>query len=296
MKIQSSLILSLCLFVLFTSTLSVQADTVDSYLASNKLKDTTNGVFIDYLIEEGQKKLTEGQQKKALDQAVFQLKQKINVTKDEQLDAALTSLVGMSMQMAGDDVVAGAGQDVEQSSYGGQWKSWVDAAFSLLKAGYTEDAIAFFEYGMKTIPYSGLRARCMLGLAQAKPNETYDRLIKMTENPDSDLKKEALKLLGHLAGDGKITQKQKDTIIELLIAHTEGVMNNIYYRAAVLGLDAAKDKRAIPAISTFKEGMMVNDDVKRPALQSLLLTYKDDSVVPLLTGMFETGFMSTEDD
>ena len=296
MKMKPSLILSLCLFVLFTSTLSVQADTVDSYLASNKLKDTTNGVFIDYLIEEGQKKLTEAQQKKALDQAVFQLKQKINVTKDEQLDAALTSLVGMSMQMAGDDVVAGAGQDVEQSSYGGQWKSWVDAAFSLLKAGYTEDAIAFFEYGMKTIPYSGLRARCMLGLAQAKPNETYDRLIKMTENPDSDLKKEALKLLGHLAGDGKITQKQKDTIIELLIAHTEGVMNNIYYRAAVLGLDAAKDKRAIPAISTFKEGMMVNDDVKRPALKSLLLTYKDDSVVPLLTGMFETGFMSTADE
>ena len=71
MKKHPSLILSLCLFVLFTSTLSVQADTVDSYLASNKLKDTTNGVFIDYLIEEGQKKLTADQQKKGLGSSSF---------------------------------------------------------------------------------------------------------------------------------------------------------------------------------------------------------------------------------
>ena len=54
----------------------------------------------------------------------------------------------------------------------------------------------------------------MLGMSQAKPNETYDRLMKMTESTDSDLKKEALKLLGHLAGEGKVTQKQKDANIE----------------------------------------------------------------------------------
>ena len=296
MRTYPALMLTLCVLILFASPYSVKAETVDSYLASNKLKSTTNGVFIDYLLEEGQKKLTASQHKKALDQAVFQLKQKINVTSDEQLDAALTSLAGMSMQMAGNDVVAGAGEDVEQAAYGGQWKSWVDSAFSLLKAGYTEDAITFFEYGMKTIPYSGLRTRCMLGLAQAKPKETYDRIMKMVEGPDSDLKKEALKLLGHLAGEGKVTPQQKTTIINVLIAHTEGVMNNIYYQAAVLGLDAAKDKRGVAAISTFKEGMMVNEDVKRPALKSLLLTYKDDSVVPLLTGMLEEGFMSTDDE
>lgn len=291
-----SVIPVLCFFILCSNFVPAHAETVDTYLASEKLKTTTNGVFIDYLLEEGKAKLSAVQHKKALDQAVFQLKQKINVSKDEQLDAALTSLIGMSMQMSGDDVIGGAGQDVEQSAYGGQWKSWVDAAFSLLKAGYTEDAIAFFEYGMKTIPYSGLRSRCMLGLAQAKPDETYDRLMKMVEGTDSDLKKEALKLLGDLAGAGKFSKEQKDTIIELLIAHTEGVMNNIYYRAAVLGLDAVNDKRAIPALSTFTEGMMVSDDVKRPALRSLLLTYNDDSVVPILTEMLEEGFMSTLDE
>lgn len=296
MKKHPPIKLILSLFFMFTSVFSAQAETVDNYLKSEKLKSTTNGVFIDYLLEEGREKISKPQHKKALDQAVFQLKQKATVTKDEQLDAALTALVGASMQISGDDVVSGAGSDVERSAYGGQYKSWVDAAFSLLKAGYTDDAIAFFEYGIQNIPYSGLKARCMLGLAQAKPDETYDRLMKMVENPDSDLKKEALKLLGHLAGENKFNQQQKDRILEILIAHTEGAMNNIYYHAAILGLDAMKDKRAIPAISGLKEGMMVNEDVQRAALRSLLLTYHDDSVVPILTGMFDDSFLSTNDE
>lgn len=290
-------IFTLLLFVFaFALTVSAHAESIDSYLAANKIQGTNNGVFIDYLLEEGKSSLTSAQQKKALDQAVYALKQKTTVTKDEQLDAALTALVGTSMQLADDDIVSGAGGDVEQSAYGGQYKSWVDAAFSLLKAGYTDDAIAFFEYGIQYIPYSGLKARCMLGLAQAKPDETYDRLMKMVDSPDKDLKNEALILLGRLVGENRFKQNQKDKIIEVLIAHTEGAMNNIYYHAAIIGLDAAKDKRAIPAISSLKEGMMVNENVQRAALRSLLLTYKDDSVVPILTGMFDDSLLSTNDE
>jgi HEAT repeat protein len=271
------------------------AGSVDGFLSSGKLKGTDNPVLIEYLLEEGKSRLKPEKQKEALDQAVFALRQKANVRKDEQLSAALTSLVGMSMQLSGDDVVSGAGQDVEKSTYGGEWKTWVDSAYSLLKAGYTEDAISFFEYGLQNIPYPGLRARCVLGLAQAMPSETYDRLIALLDESDSELKNEALKMLGELAGSGRVTEEQKNTIVEALIAHTKGAMNTIHYRAAILGLDAAKDPRAVEALSAFKEGMMVNDDKQRPALRSLLLTYEDESVVEVLKKFLKGGFMSTYD-
>jgi hypothetical protein len=265
---------------------------VQAFLDSKALQGAYNGVVIDYLLAEGKPKLSEAQHKQALDQLVAALKEKVGVTQNEQLTAALGNLVGVLMGAAGGDTLGEAGADV-QRSYAGDWASWVDAAEKLFEAGYQEDAVAFFQFGMVNIPYDSLRARCIVGLARARPEEAYTILADALKKPQPELKNEALRMMGHLAAAEWVPAAQKDAIIKALIDHSQGMMNNQYYQAVIYGLDVAHDQRAIPALSRFRKGITTDPLDRRAALKSLILTYKDESVVGDLTKLLKAGFTST---
>ena len=286
---------SLVVVGLLAGGLSVHGETAEDLVAGGVLSGTDNPALIDFLLREGKGKPTPELHGKALDQAVASLRARANVTPEEQLAAALSSAIGMAMQVADDDIVSGAGADVESSTYTGEWGNWVDAAEMLLEAGYTEDAVAFFQYGMETLPYPDLRNRCVMGLVKANPDEAYDRLMKMTEQPNIDLQNAALRSLGLLAGSGGLSDEQKDAVMALLIEKSQGLMNASYTLAAIRGLDYARDERAIAPLSKYKGGMMVTEENQRPALRSLLLTYEDDIAMEPLLKMIKGGMMSTHD-
>ena len=271
------------------------AETAEEMVRNGVLSGTDNPALINFLLQEGRNEPTAALHQEALDQAVASLRSRAEVTPAEQLAAALSSGVGMAMQWADDDVVRDAGKDVESSTYTGEWGDWVDAADMLLDAGYTADAVAFYEYGMNTLPYQGLRNRCVMGLVKANPGEAYDRLMKMADETNIDLKNAALRSLGLLAGSGRLGEEQKDAVMALLTEKSRGIMNASYTLAAIHGLDFARDDRAIEPLSKYKGGMMVTDENQRPALRALLLTYKQDSAMGPLLKMIKGGMMSTHD-
>lgn len=260
-------------------------------LDSKALAGDYNGVVVDFLVEEGRNRLSPEQRKQALDQLVASLKEKAHVSKDEQLTMSLGVLTGIGMGAVRDDIVADAGSDVE-SSYASDWNSWIDAAFQLVHAGYKEEAADFFEFGMKCIPYPEMQARCVKGLALARPDGAYDFLMGTLKNPDTDRINVALRLLGFLASDPHLAREKRDAIIDKLTEFSQGVLHASSYRAAIYGLDVAGDPRAVTPLSRFKKGFSVASDDRRAALRSLLLTYKDTSVVDILKGMTKGGLMT----
>ncbi|MBN1670576.1 MAG: HEAT repeat domain-containing protein [Kiritimatiellae bacterium] len=275
--------------------LAVAGDTVESLLAEKALEKAYNAVLVDYLVEEGKEKLPAEQQKAALDQLVTALKAKTHVSKDEQITTALGAAVGLSMGLAGGDVVGEAGADVA-GSYASEYAAWVDAGFKLIHAGYKEDAAEFFQWGLTMIPFPQLQARCVEGLALARPGQAYDLLMNMTKEPDTDKVNTALRLLGYLALDKNLAQEKKDALIEKLIEFTKGIMHSTNYRAAIYGLDVSKDKRAVEALSRFKSGMGHDTYDKRAALRSLLLTFADKSVADILKKMTKGGMMTLSNE
>ncbi|MBU4460740.1 MAG: ankyrin repeat domain-containing protein, partial [Verrucomicrobia bacterium] len=267
------------------------AEGLQPLLDSKALAGEYNGVVVDFLVEEGKDRLSAGQRKEALDQLVSSLKEKARVTKDEQISMSLGVLTGIGMGAARDDIVADAGANVE-SSYAGDWDSWIDAAFQLAHAGYTQDAADFFEFGMKHIPYPDLQARCVKGLVLARPDSAYDFLMATLNTRDTEKINPALRLLGFLASDPSLPKDKHDAIVDKLIEFTQGILHADSYGDAIFALDVAGDPRAVPALSRLKKGMAVGSEVKRAALRSLLLTYKDMSVIETLKGMTRGGLMT----
>jgi len=251
-------------------------------------------VLVDFLVEEGRNKVPAKQRKAALNQLVTALKAKTTVTKDDQLYTALGALTGMAMSMSGSGVISSAGADVE-SSYAQEWASWVDAAFKLNKAGYKTDAINFFKWGMENIPYTSQQARCVEGLARAKPNEAYDFLMKQTEKTDENILATSLRLLGHLYTQKNISKDKKTAIIDKLIENTKGLKANSTKQAAVYGLTVAKNPRAVEALKPLNK-MTVDKYVRREALRSLLITFKDQSVLETLRKHAKGGMTSLADE
>ncbi len=264
---------------------------LQSLLDSKALAGEYNGVVVDFLVEEGKDRLSAGQRKEALDQLVTSLKEKARVSKDEQISMSLGALTGIAMGAARDDIVADAGADVE-SSYAGDWDSWIDAAFQLVHAGYAQDAADFFEFGMKHIPYPDLQGRCVKGLALARPDSAYDFLMATLNTRDTEKINPALRLLGFLASDPALPKDKHDAIVDKLIEFTQGILHTDSFGDAIFALDVAGDPRAVPALSRLKKGMAVGSEVKRAALRSLLLTYKDTSVIETLKGMTRGGLMT----
>ncbi|HBA83057.1 MAG TPA: hypothetical protein DCZ95_03085 [Verrucomicrobia bacterium] len=264
---------------------------IQAMLDSKILLGDYNGIVVDFLVKEGKNKLSPDQRQQALDQLVAALKEKTQVSKDEQLTMALGTLVGIGMGAANDDVVSDAGSSVE-SSYASEWATWVDAAFNLIHAGYAEEAANFFQFGLQHIPYPELKAECVKGLAQARPNEAYNFLMAATAKPTEEEVNTALRLLGYLAASGTLSKEKQDAVIGKLIEFSQGMLHTIYFRAAIYGLDVSGDPRAVEALSRFKKGLGIASEDRRPALRSLLLTYHDNSVVGILEGMTKGGFVS----
>ncbi len=260
-------------------------------LASKALAGEYNGIVVDFLVEEGQGMISAEQRRQALDQLVTSLKEKAHVTKDEQLTMSLGVLTGIGMGAARDDIVSDAGSDVE-SSYAKDWDDWIGAAFQLVHAGYKQEAADFFEFGMKHIPYPEMQARCVKGLAAARPDSAYAFLMAALKDPDEEKVNVALRLLGWLASDKELPKDKHDAIIEKLSEYSQGILHANAFRSAIYGLDVAGDPRAVPALSRFKKGFGISSEDKRAALRSLLLTYKDTDVIDILKGMTKGGLMT----
>jgi len=261
-------------------------------VASATLKQAYNPIVVDYLIEEGKQRLPADVKKDALDQLVAALMAKTQVSKDEQLTMALGTLTGIAMGAAGNDIISGAGADVE-GSYASEWSEWISSAFNLIHAGYSDDAAKFFEFGIIHIPYSSLQARCVKGLALARPDQAYDYLMEQADSKINEYIMVALPLLGLLATDESMSADKKAAILAKLTENTHGLVHSDVIRAAMIGLRNMNDPQAATVMKEFTTGLTVDKSVKRAALRGLLLTYGDQSVVETLSKMANSGSLFT---
>lgn len=92
----------------------------------------------------------------------------------------------------------------------------------------------------------------------------------------------ALRILGDVAGDEGTPKAQRDLFVAELIKRTEGMLNNLYYEAAIEGLVRAKDGRAVEPLRKMTKGLGKSDEVKQAALRGLALTYKDSAALEQL--------------
>ncbi|MBE3109303.1 MAG: HEAT repeat domain-containing protein, partial [Acidobacteria bacterium] len=259
-----------------------------AFLKTRALEQNYSPVLLRYLLEEGRPKLSAAQHKLALDQIVARFKAEIDVKPSAKVTASLAALAGLvTPGVVGEGISEGAGS---------VWQSWVDAAILLVKAGYGADASPFLESCLKTNPYPELRSRCAVGFTAANPAQAVTILTGLLDkkNPE-DVINASLRLLGDLAGAEGCPTEQRDVAVKEMIARTQGMMNNIFYEAAIDGLERSKDPRAVEPIRKLTGGMNA-PEVKRAAKRALLLTFKDPAIVDVLRKDAKGGMMKTEDD
>lgn len=265
-------------------------------IESGDLKKTYNPIVVDYLVHEGKDRLSPELTRSALDQLVAALLAKTQISKEEQLEMSLGVLTGIAMGTAGNDVISDAGGSVE-NSYAAEWNDWITSAFNLIHAGYSEDAAAFFEFGMVHIPYPALQARCVKGMALARPEQAYDFLMEKLKTDNSpDVKAHALPLLGLLASDQHCTPEQKEAIFQMLTDNTGMMGGPEGQLGAMRGFENMNDPRAAEAMRPFTTGLTTDKYVKRAAIRGLLFTYGDRDMIPLLAKMANAGTFSMTDD
>ena len=261
---------------------------INAMLRTRALEQSYNPVLLRYLLEEGKTRLTPAQHKLALGQIVARFRTEIDVKPAAQLTASLAALAGLvTPGVVGEGIAEGAGS---------VWEAWVDAANLLVKAGYAKDALPFLGSCVKTNPYPELRSRCTVGLAAANPAEAFTILTALTDkgNPE-DVINTALRLMGDLAAADGCPAEQKDAAIQALTARTQGMMNNIFYEAAIDGLARAGDPRGIEPIRKLTGGIN-SPEVKRAAKRVLLLTFKDQATLESVRKDAKGGMTKTEDD
>jgi HEAT repeat protein len=257
-------------------------------LKAKALEQSYNPVLLRYLLEEGRPKLKPEQHKSALDQIVTRFKADVNISPAAGATASLAALAGVLTPGAvGEGLSVGAGS---------VWEAWVDAAILLVKAGYPQDALPFLEKCVTANPYADLRSRCTVGLAAANPEQAFTTLMGLTgKGKPSDVVDAALRLLGDLAGAEGFPPEQKEAAIKELLSRTTGMMNNIYYAAAIDGLGRARDPRGVEPIRKLTGGMN-EPAVKWAAKSTLLLTFKDPAILEVIRKDAKGGMMKTEDD
>jgi HEAT repeat protein len=261
---------------------------VDAFLKTRALEQTYNPVLLNYLLEEGRPRLTPAQHKAALDQMVVRFKAEIDIKPSSQVTASLATVVGaLAGGVVGEGVAQGAGS---------VWAEWVDAANLLVRAGYPQEALPFLENCVKTNPYPVLRSRCTVGLAAANPERALTILTGLLDKSQpEEVINTSLRMLGDLAGTEGLPAEQKDAAIKELIARTQGMMNNLYYVAAIDGLARSKDPRGIEPIRKLN-GATKGTEVQRAAKRALLIDFKDSAIVEVLRKDAKGGFMKTDDD
>ncbi|UCF37302.1 MAG: HEAT repeat domain-containing protein [Acidobacteriota bacterium] len=272
------------LLVCMVGTVSVVAqDTPASMLEAGALSQSYNPVLLDYLLEEGKSQLPEEQHKQAVDQLLTALKANVQVTQGEQLAASLTALGGL--------LIGGEVGSALSSAESEIWDSWIDSGFVLLRAGYREEAIAFFDQCATQFPGEGERGRCIVGLAQAQPDRALEIVMGLLEEGSVEQKNMALRMMGRMAGSENCPEEQKTVILEALTEKSKGMMNSSYYPGAALGLTYANDPRAVEPLMDLKGGMK-QDEVKQLAKQGLLLTYKAEGIADEVAKSLKGGFMA----
>jgi tetratricopeptide (TPR) repeat protein len=269
----------------------VGAATIEEMLEEKSLVSAFNPELLDYLIEEGRDVLPPEQRQEALDQLVSALKQDIDITPEEQRAAAMAAAGAGIAQLLGGTNGAGYG-GVAQDATHQIWSGWVDSAFTMQRAGYADEADAFFKKCVEVFPYSDLRGRCAIGLALAHPNEAYDRLTAILEANDNETIKAVLPLLGELAGSEGFPADLRGQVITKLGEFTGGMKKATFGVAACRGLVATGDERAVPTLQKLSSGMM-NPDFFPCARTGLLLSFGDRSVVPMLEKQLKGGTFST---
>lgn len=282
-----------CLLVLALVLLPLPAaaDEIGDLLESGQLKGAYNPVLLDFLLEEGAESLPEAQRVEAIDQMVSALKQDIEITPEEQRAVSLAAAGAGLAQLLGGSDVSDLGSAAQGATYQ-IWDSWIDSAFTLRKAGYTEEANGFFVKCIEIYPYSDLKGRCAVGLALANPDEAVERLMALTEGSDEGAIKAALRLLGDLAASDGFPAEQRAEVIQRLEVFTGGLKKATYGVAACDGLVRTRDQGAVPTLQKLSKGMM-NADFQPCARRGLLLTFEDRSVVPMLEKQLKGGSFST---
>lgn len=251
------------------------ADTVQSILDSKALQGEYNPVLVSFLLDEGKTRLPAKQHKLALDQQLAGFKEEVDIKPSEQVTAQVATLAGALLGGDVGDATADAAAEV--------WSDWVDAAFVLLKAGYKAETAPFFKNCIENFPYESLQGRCATGLVIADPENAMTHLTAMlAKGKPEQVTNAALRILGDVAGDEATPKAQRDAIVAELIKRTEGIMNTIYYEAAIEGLIRAKDGRAVEPLRKMTKGLGKSDEVKQAALRGLALTYKDSAALEQL--------------
>ena len=269
----------------------LRAESIETMLAEGKLKQAYNPVLLDYLLEEGKKALPEKQRKRAIDQVVTALKQAIEITPEEQRAAALAAAAAGLAELLGGQTVAELGQAGSDATHA-IWREWVEAAFTLRKAGYEKDADAFFEKCVEIYPYADLRARCAVGLALSRPAEAFERVFALTEQSDPNAVKPALRILGDMAQQDELPEASRAAAIERITEFTKGLKKATYGEAACDALVRTRDERVVKTLRDLSQGIM-NQDISPCALRGLLLTFDDRSVVPELEKKLGGGLLDT---
>ncbi|MEM9598816.1 MAG: HEAT repeat domain-containing protein [Acidobacteriota bacterium] len=267
---------------------------IDEILEEKKLKGAFNPVLLDYLLEEGAERLPEAQRLEAIDQIVAALKADIDIQPGEQRAAALASAGGALAELLGGDAVAAGGAAARGAAFE-LWESWVDSAFVLQRAGYRDDALAFFEHCVAEFPYLELQGRCALGLAKANPDGALDIVMALLDEPSAPVVDAALRILGDLARSEAATDAQRDQIFAAHKAHLEGLKKSSHGEAAIDGLVRSRDPRAVPLLQNLTRGFM-NASLKPAAQRGLLLTFDDRSVVPQLEKTANAGSLGSTAD
>lgn len=291
MKPHALRLISLVLVISTFLPATLSAESVDEILKSEELASAYNPVLLDYLLDEGAKTLPDEKRKLAIDQLVTALKKDIEITPEEQRTASLAAAAaGMAQLFGGRDAneLGGVAQDATWQI----WNGWIDSAITLEKAGYREDAIAFYEKCITIYPYSDLKGRCAIALAKSDPDTAVDRLMELTKEPNSEVVKPVLVLLGELAGSEGFPEGKRKEIIARIQEFGSGMKKATYGLAVCQGLIATGDPDVVPTLQGFSKGMM-NQNFYACARRGLLLTFDDRSVVPLLEKDLKGGMFST---
>jgi HEAT repeat protein len=260
-------------------------DPLQALLDKKALAGAYNPVLLDFLVEEGEKKVPAAQRRAALDQQVAGFREQATITKGEQATAGLATALGAILG----GQTGGAIEDAAFQS----WSEWVDAAFVLHKAGYPAEAASFFENCLQVYPYDALKARCAQRLAATKPDQAIGILTGLLKDTSPiETQNMALRLLGGLAAAEGLPAEKKAAIVDDLVKRTKGMLNGVLFEAAVDGLALAKDPRAVEPLRGLTKGIAKGDEVKRAAKRALLIAYDDAGAREALKKDLKGGFMA----
>lgn len=269
------------------TTPPLTADERVAMLEEGALAAAYNSVLADYLLAEGATALDEPTRRRALDQLVSALEKDIEISPEELRAAALGTAGAALADLFGGEAAAVVGDPAYE-----RWKGWVESAVTLRRAGYAEDANRFFAQCVELFPYGDLRGRCALELATAEPARALERLTALTRDDDPRTVDAALRLLGRLAAADHTPDEARAAIRARITELTTGLARASHGLAACEALVLTGDPEVVPTLRKLSTGMM-NREFQPCAQRGLLLTFGDESVVPILEKRLTTGQFST---